>query len=673
MRISVAFLALMASLCATAGAQDFTPHFEVGGFAGGQFWKPLKDKYPLPLRTGSGGVFGGRLGYDATSRFGFELTGAYGANEDGFELSPGAGVNRVDFGARNFQLMAGPVMYLRPYGSRIRPFLTAGPALQYFWPTEAGRNLGQSLANLPVGPVRLDDNITGALHYGGGVKAWITEKLNARVDVRGIFSANPHIRYFAEPARSTQVPWPSGGLGHGLQITGGLGYSIGAPGWGTLTAAPASGLRVEIAGPNRKIYQGDQASFTASTDAPAGTPVKYNWRVNNQPAGEGESVNLETTGLTPGTYAVEVSASAPGLGSARDLVHMDVLQVSARDIPFSINAPGGKIYRGDPASFSIRSELPADAPITYNWTVDGKPSGAGSSFSLDTRELPPGTYKVEATASGANYKSSTQSATLAVLQPFPPQIRLTAPAEVVFPQKVQITTSATAGEGGGMLGPVRLSASDGSIANSELDTSTVQFDQSTPGTQRKVINLTATVADSKGLTASATGSVTVVRKVTAEPVRLPDVVFARNSSRVNNCGKRVLLEEVKAYIDRDPTGRVILVSHMDRGEMKVVTERRGRNAAAALTAGKGICLGVNPRQVLIGLAGTNQSSDPMPFLCGTSTSGKSGKGARAKADKRAQYRRVEVWFVPTGAQLPPGLGRLRTAAAYKVSTLGCPK
>jgi hypothetical protein len=411
--------------------------------------------------------------------------------------------------------------------------------------------------------------------------------------------------------------------------------------------------------------------FTASTDAPAGTPVKYAWKVNNQPAGEGESVTLETTGLAPGGYSVEVSASAPGLGSARDMIQMDVLQASAREIPFTITAPDGKIYRGDPASYSVKSGGDAGAPVSYNWTIDGKPAGSGESYTFDTKDLPPGTYKIEATANAQGYKSTTQSATLAVLQPLPPQIRMTAPAEVTFPEKVQITANATPGEGGGTLGPVRISASDGTVRDSELDTSTVQFDSATPGTQRKVINLTAAVSDSKGQTASTTGTTTVVRKVTAEAVRLPDVVFPRNSSRVNNCGKRVLLEELKAYVDRDPTGRIILMAHMDRGELKVVTERRGKNAAAVLTAGKGICLGVNPRQVLIGLAGTNQSSEPMPFLCGSSTTAKTARGRAA--GKRAQYRRVEVWFVPTGAQLPPGLGRLRTAAAYNMKTLGCPK
>jgi len=41
--------------------------------------------------------------------------------------------------------------------------------------------------------------------------------------------------------------------------------------------------------------------------------------------------------------------------------------------------------------------------------------------------------------------------------------------------------------------------------------------------------------------------------------RLPDIVFATGSARVNNCGKRVLLEELKASLDNDSTGRVVFV------------------------------------------------------------------------------------------------------------------
>jgi hypothetical protein len=42
-------------------------------------------------------------------------------------------------------------------------------------------------------------------------------------------------------------------------------------------------------------------------------------------------------------------------------------------------------------------------------------------------------------------------------------------------------------------------------------------------------------------------------------------------------------------------------------------------------------------------------------------------------DKMAEYRRVEVWFVPTGGEMPASVTNSQTAAALSVGALGCPK
>jgi hypothetical protein len=58
----------------------------------------------------------------------------------------------------------------------------------------------------------------------------------------------------------------------------------------------------------------------------------------------------------------------------------------------------------------------------------------------------------------------------------------------------------------------------------------------------KTVTLTATVRDARGATASSPVTLTV-RKV-AEIQRMPDLLFTARSSRINNCDKRILLEEV---------------------------------------------------------------------------------------------------------------------------------
>ncbi len=44
-----------------------------------------------------------------------------------------------------------------------------------------------------------------------------------------------------------------------------------------------------------------------------------------------------------------------------------------------------------------------------------------------------------------------------------------------------------------------------------------------------------------------------------------------------------------------------------------------------------------------------------------------------ESDANAKYRRVEVWFVPTGGVAPTSLKEFQEATAIPVSSLGCPK
>lgn len=656
-------------------AQDVTPHFEVSGFGGGQFWKLKKDTYPLDWKLSPGFIYGGRAGYDFAPKWGVEGTVSNAYNNEKFDFSPGAGIGQADFGAKNLQFMGGPVYYLKPNTSRLRPFLTGGAGLQYFYPTDSAKATALGFQQFRVGAIKLDDNFTGAFFYGGGFKYWLTRKLNARFDARGIYSFNPHIRYFNQQVDQNPVILPSGGAGHGLQLTGGLGYAIGANGWDSGAAPKTSAMRVKIAGPDQGVYQGDPARFSASAEGPEADKVKYVWRLSDQNIGGGESISIDTSNLPPGAYPIVVLATAPQFGSAKANSTLTILPANSRELKLSLNTPDARVYRGDKAGFSVKAEGPDPSAVAYNWTVNGKQAGSGDSLGIDTRELPAGTYPIEVTGNAQGYKGGAASGVLTVLEPQPALLQLLVPSgDVKYGDKVTLGVNVQHRPGGGELGPVRYSASDGAIVGNQLDTSTVQFDTSTPGTQRKTVNLTASATDSKGLSSRASGAVTVVRTITADATRLPDVVFSLNGSRVNNCGKRVLLEELKAYLDRDPSGQVVLLAHVDGKEIKAVGRRRALNAAAVITAGSGICLGIDPKQVLVGVAGPDDKSEPMPYLCGTSTQEKGRKGRLVRMnDKHAAMRRVEVWFVPRGAKLPPAAAKAKPATAYKVSALGCPK
>ena len=103
-------------------------------------------------------------------------------------------------------------------------------------------------------------------------------------------------------------------------------------------------------------------------------------------------------------------------------------------------------------------------------------------------------------------------------------------------------------------------------------------------------------------------AVEVIKSAVVAPIRLPDVLFPANSSRVNNCGKRILLEQLRAYVERDPTGTVVLVGHTSSDETAAnLAQQRAMNSAAVITAGTGVCLSVPQSQVQISAPGADQN------------------------------------------------------------------
>jgi hypothetical protein len=198
----------------------------------------------------------------------------------------------------------------------------------------------------------------------------------------------------------------------------------------------------------------------------------------------------------------------------------------------------------------------------------------------------------------------------------------------------------------------------------QFDSTTVQFDPSNNAEQRKTITITAKAADNKS-EGTATTTIEVIKKAVIAPIRLPDVLFSVNSSRVNNCGKRILLEQLRAYYERDSSGTVVLTGHQSADEKPSnLSEQRVQNSAAVITAGSGICLSIPQSQVQISAPGTDQQNVTFdPSFCQASVGG----GASA------EMRRVVVWFVPSHGQMPPSAANATPVSSTSVGNLGCPK
>jgi outer membrane protein OmpA-like peptidoglycan-associated protein len=217
---------------------------------------------------------------------------------------------------------------------------------------------------------------------------------------------------------------------------------------------------------------------------------------------------------------------------------------------------------------------------------------------------------------------------------------------------------------------VRYTASEGTIAGNAFDSTGVRFDMTNRLKQQsKSVTLTATATDARQQTANATANVTVNLK--PESSR-QDIVFANRSARVNNAAKRYLIEQLTPRLRDDPNSTVILIGHRDMSEtgraFANLDTQRVLNTAAVLSAGKGVCPSLDLSRVQVSSAGTDQSSQPMPFG-DASVKERSGQGA---TDQRAQFRRAEVWFVPGGAD-KPALTGLMPAPTKEIQAKGCPR
>ncbi|MCU1261163.1 MAG: hypothetical protein JWO80_4048 [Bryobacterales bacterium] len=576
----------------TSGSPDnaVSPRYELGVFGGAQFWALQHKGDNAPNKLVGGGVFGQRFDIDFTPHFGMEESWSiFAVNNLRTTTTPGTPVTSVAFGARNGQVYLGPMLYLTRPESRIRPFVTIGPAFQYFWPTSNATSLAQSPAYSQFHTNYIGKSSNAALVWGGGVKFALSKRFVFRLDARGTWTQNPHFGLLGLPTGPGSVYIPSGGTQLGSQVTAGIGFRFG--------------YKEPVAPP-----------------APAPPPPP--------PAN--------------------------------------------RDFSVSLNASPSQVCVGE--SVTITPTATGGVSPNYSWTVNGQTVSSGTSYQF----TPQATTTLSVTASAEKYNPATATTTVTVKPYVAPNGSVSASPTSITVGQTSTLNSTFDGQCGGSIRPATFTASEGTINGNTFDSSNVQFDPSNNDEQNKTVTITASAADDKG-TGTATTTITVRKPANPKAVRLQDLLFAPGQSRVNNCGKRLLLEQLKTYTDKDPTGRVVFVGHMTDREKRIshLDRQRALNAAAVISAGKGICSNFSPTQILIDEQGVKQNGvDYQPFFCGTSTSPMTkerGGSAITSKDTAAQYRRVEIWWVPTNAQLPPTVTNAKDATTYSVQKLGCPR
>jgi outer membrane protein OmpA-like peptidoglycan-associated protein len=385
------------------------------------------------------------------------------------------------------------------------------------------------------------------------------------------------------------------------------------------------------------------------------TSPTYQWQVNGSAAagGTGTTFNTPTTAAGSRTVTAVVGGGTTVATSA----------------PFTTSAGHTYHLTSEPQGLGNRT-------AAYQWMVNGQPAANGTNSSFDIPDQPAASVTVRVTVQNPAVTSAPATFTIQALTP-PTLTFAVNPNTVPYTSgAIRLAAVATPSPCGGAV-TVRYSG-EGVTASSFNPGSVSGFDMGNRlRAQSKTVTITATATDAKNQTVTRTAPVTVT--LNPEARRLDDVVFPNMSARVNNCGKRLLLEELTPMLRNDPGAKVILIGHRDEKEKGskaalALDETRVLNASAVLSAGKGICPQLDLSRIMTKTVGTDQSSTPRPALCGASTNVKEKSGQAVKeSDKNAEYRRVEVWIVPSGAADPAGVTGLTAVPADRVSKLGCPK
>lgn len=365
----------------------------------------------------------------------------------------------------------------------------------------------------------------------------------------------------------------------------------------------------------------------------------------------------------------------------------------------AITGGEGILCQGKTITLHSTASDPLNRTLTYAWQLNGTASGSNSpDFSFTPNNA--GDFTVQVVVTDSTNPARTVTAgpvTLSVKEYVQPQIAsvtaspdsLSCAADSSGVHTATLAGQATGSACGGNL-TYKWTVSEGSVTNdtspnATFDSSTLNFEGGAQG-QTKTVAATLTVTDETGKSASGSANISV--KCPPQFVRLSDIVFAKNNARVNNCGKRILIDEAAPRVasgDYD----IVLVGHRTEDEtanaptahrgrhraaVRALDEQRVLNSAAVLTAGTATCAKVDATHVKVDWVGADQTSTPDPGLCGTSNRSAQKERRGSTVTEGDKGRRVEVYLVPRiSSALPAAVKNIKPLPESEVKAIGCPR
>jgi len=354
--------------------------------------------------------------------------------------------------------------------------------------------------------------------------------------------------------------------------------------------------------------------------------------------------------------------------------------------PGAITASPTTVCPGDAVRLSSNASDPEGHQLTYQWSANGSPTGSGAQYTYmpaSSGDIRIGLHVADSTNPGRGVDATP--VTVHVNTYSRPTVSVAAnPTELDQGQMAMVRAVGMGSDCSGTL-TYSWAASEGTVTgtgpNAQYDSTSVSFTADRSRPQSKQVTVTATVTDSKGGTGSASANITV--NLGAQATHFGDILFPKNSARVNNCGKRVLIEQLYPQLAANPNYDVVLVGHIGEGETprigrgrqaRGLDQERVLNAAGVLSGGSGTCSSLDPSRIKGSWVGATQETPSVPTSCAVSTTApKERKGAAIEDADTAKNRRVEIWLVPKGLALPAAARDGKELPDADLKRIGCPK
>jgi len=209
-----------------------------------------------------------------------------------------------------------------------------------------------------------------------------------------------------------------GGDKHGFVFQ--LGYTYGSP----MVVTPPSPPSLSCSANPSEATVGQMVQLTASGSSSSGAPLTYEWSTNGGTIqGSGQTVQVSTAGLAPGSYIATVRATErPGL-FADCSTRFTVVQPAPPPMPPTVtcSADRTRVQVGEVVNMTAQANSPDGHPLTYQWsTTGGSIVGSGPTVRLDTTGARPGTVTATARVTDDRNLSASCTNTITVEAPPPP-------------------------------------------------------------------------------------------------------------------------------------------------------------------------------------------------------------------------------------------------------------